>query len=152
MTLNGHVGRRLNYPRELASSQQLERWTGVGKSLSIGSMLPKMVKVALHDDDGDVEILWATPRGNEHYRLENSPFFVYGISFLDEVKAPLAEGLPTFEKVVAKSGHRTVRILMPDTTAPEAKPHLEGLIELGCSYEGVQPKLLSVDVPPGVSL
>lgn len=115
-------------------------------------MLPKMVKVALHDDDGDVETLWATPLGNEHYRLENSPFFVYGVSFLDEVKAPLAEGLPTFEKVVAKSGHRTVRILMPDTTAREAKPHLEGLIELGCSYEGVQPKLLSVDVPPGVSL
>ena len=50
-----------------------------------------MTKVAFRitDEEGetDVETLWATPLGNHLYRLENSPWFAYGVSFLDVVRA-----------------------------------------------------------------
>jgi hypothetical protein len=34
-----------------------------------------MVKVKLFNADGDVETLWATPLGDDLYRLENSPWY-----------------------------------------------------------------------------
>lgn len=116
-------------------------------------MASDMVKVALIDEEGDVETLWATPLGGELYRLDNIPFYAYGVSWLDVVEAPLdAGGLPTFRRVAEKSGHRTVRVRQDDTRAPEAKPLLESLSKLGCTYEGSAPSLLAVDVPPKASL
>jgi hypothetical protein len=112
-----------------------------------------MAKVALIDEDGDIETLWAMPLGGELYRLDNSPFFAYGVSWLDVVEAPPeSDGLPTVRRVAEKSGHRTVRVRLEDARAPEAKPFLEGLNKLGCTYEGCGKTLLSVNVPPRVSL
>nr|WP_244981585.1 DUF4265 domain-containing protein [Corallococcus exercitus] len=113
-----------------------------------------MVKVAFWDEDTQsVETLWATPLGQERYRLENSPFFTYRVSWLDVVEArPDAQGQLTFQRVVEKSGHRTVRVILQDVTSPAATPFLDGLKQRGCSYEGFQPKLLSIDVPPEVRL
>jgi hypothetical protein len=116
-------------------------------------MTSDMVKVALIDDDGDVETLWAKPLGGELYQLDNVPFYAYGVSWLDVVEAPPdTRGLPTFRRVAEKSGHRTVRVRLDDTRAPEAKPHLEILGKLGCTYEGLATSLLAVNVPPEASL
>jgi hypothetical protein len=79
-----------------------------------------MVKVKLESPDGDVETLWATPVGEHLYRLENSPFFAYGVSWLDVVEArPDPAGQLAMARVVEKSGHRTVRVILD---APAAEP------------------------------
>ncbi|MEO8276669.1 MAG: DUF4265 domain-containing protein [Thermoanaerobaculia bacterium] len=66
------------------------------------------------EDDGSstVETLWATALGNDEYKLDNSPFYAYSVSWEDVVYAPIDpdEGRPTFVRVVRKSGHRTIRI------------------------------------------
>ena len=113
-----------------------------------------MVKV-LMQDGSDVETLWAVPVGLGLYRLDNSPFFTYRISWQDTVRAePDADGVLSFVDVAEKSGNRTVRVITNgcDTTSEEAKPFLDGIIDLGCTYEGFQPRLISINVPPEVDL
>src|SRR5688572_23702007 len=115
-----------------------------------------MTKVALVDEDGRVETLWATHVGDDLFRLENSPFFAYGYSWHDVVRAPFSEatGFATAVGVVQKSGHRTVRLILDpdDQGALPADAVLAGFQRLGCSYEGARSRLLSIDVPPDVSL
>ena len=115
-----------------------------------------MVKVGLHAPDGEFETMWATPVGPERYRLENSPFYGYGVSWLDIVEARPEDpgGFPVVVRCVEKSGHRTLRvILLPGVEeAPEQQSVLEALSGLGCSYEGYNPRYFSIDIPPGVAM
>ena len=110
------------------------------------------------DEDGsaNVETLWATHLGANDYKLDNSPFYAYGVSWEDVVLAPFDadEGFPTFERVVAKSGNRTVRVIFrtPFEEGNESDRVLRGLVALGCSYEGANRKYFSVNIPPGVDL
>jgi hypothetical protein len=117
------------------------------------------VKVAINvqNDDGSIEVetLWAEPLGDHTYRLDNSPFYAYSISWKDEVLAPPAEyGLPTFQAVVRKSGHRTVRIRLdpPYAEGNQSAKEMQYLVAMGCSFEGMRSRLMSVDIPPKVSL
>jgi hypothetical protein len=113
-----------------------------------------MVKV-LMQDGSDVETLWAVPVGHDLYRLDNSPFFTYRVSWQDIVRAePDLDGVLSFVDIAEKSGNRTVRVIMQtcETTSEEAKPFLDGLLNLGCSYEGFQPRLISINVPPQIDL
>lgn len=112
-----------------------------------------MVKVEFRmtDEDGetDVETLWATPMGKDLYRLENSPWFAYGVSFLDIVRAKAAdEGFPVFEAVAEKSGNRTVRIILdpPAETGNNSAEILDELVVLGASYEGMNSKYMAVNI------
>ena len=110
------------------------------------------------DDEGGttVETLWAIPLGDDRYKLDNSPFYAYGVSWHDTVFAPVdsQEGMPTFQTVVSKSGNRTVRVIFDPPVAPgnSSDQVLQGLIAIGCSYEGAIPKYLSVNIPPAVEL
>jgi uncharacterized protein DUF4265 len=110
------------------------------------------------NDDGsaEVETLWATHLGADNYKLDNSPFYAYGVSWEDVVSAPFnsEEGRPTFERVVSKSGNKTVRVMFetPVETGNESDRLLRGLVALGCSYEGANRKYVSVNIPPGVQL
>jgi Domain of unknown function (DUF4265) len=110
------------------------------------------------DEEGgaEVETLWATHLGSDNYRLDNSPFYAYGVSWEDVVSAPFnpEEGFPTFERVVSKSGNRTIRVIFetPIETGNESEQLLQGLIALGCDYEGANRKYISVNIPPGVDL
>ena len=110
------------------------------------------------DDDGtaNVETLWATRLGGDDYKLDNSPFYAYGVSWEDVVSAPFNadEGFPTFTRVVSKSGNRTVRVIFKTAveTSDDSDHVLQGLVTLGCSYEGANRKYFSVNVPPGVEL
>jgi hypothetical protein len=57
-------------------------------------------------------------------------------------------------RVVEKSGHRTIRVIFdagPDDS-PEAQAVLEGVIARGCTYEGMNPRYIALDLPPGVNL
>jgi hypothetical protein len=105
------------------------------------------------------EWLWAEPLGNQRYRIESSPFFAYGLSYDDVVRAGEPEGAagenPRLEDVERKGGHRTLRIALDpsvDLDSPEIHDILEALLEMGCTYEGLPPKLASIDVPPELDM
>jgi hypothetical protein len=112
------------------------------------------VKVLLREGEY-VETLWAERVGTDLYRLDNSPFWAYGVSWLDVVEAhPDTDGQLVMSRVVTKAGHRTVRVMF-DAGVDEsrkAKAVIDGIVALGASYEGMNPRYLAIDVPPGVDL
>jgi hypothetical protein len=110
------------------------------------------------EEDGSVrvETLWATSLGDDQYKIDNSPFYAYGVSWKDVVYAPvdLEDGRPTFVRVVSKNGNRTVRVIFdpPVQDGNESDRVLQGLVALGCTYEGANRGYMSVNVPPELSL
>lgn len=117
----------------------------------------EMTKIKFCGPEGKYsETLWATPMGGDLYRLDNSPFFAYGVSWQDVVEAKKREDdpFPNFYGCVTKSGNRTVRIVFegPRLSDPATQSVLAQLVSMGCSYEGMQPRLASVNVPPEVDL
>lgn len=96
------------------------------------------------------ETLWATPLGLNTFRVENSPFYAFGVSFDDIVSAvPTPEGL-VFSGVIDRGGHSTYRLINIDTTKfsffwPQVQ-------QLQCTYEEGPNGLLAVDVPPNANI
>ena len=115
-----------------------------------------LFRIPEEDGSSRVETLWAVPVGEDQYILDNSPFYAYSVSWKDTVYAPVAEeeGLPTFLRVVRKSGHRTVRVIFdpPVQNGNESDALLQGLLKLGCTYEGANPGYIAIDLAPDVSL
>src|SRR5581483_8964114 len=103
----------------------------------------------------DVETIWATPVDVDQYRLENSPFFAYGVSWQDVVEAKTTvDRVPEFVRCVSKSGNRTLRVIFQNSELkdPPAQSVLQGLRRMGASFEGMQPRMVSINVPPGKDL
>jgi hypothetical protein len=115
-----------------------------------------MVKVEFHGPDGDVETLWATPVAEHQYRVENCPFWAYGVSWLDIVEARRVyeDGFPEFVRVVQKSGHRTIRVILDPgyDASPASKAVLDAVVTLGCTWEAMNTRYVCVDLPPEVEL
>jgi hypothetical protein len=107
------------------------------------------------DKDGyppaSAETLWAIKSGEGLFKIDNIPFFVFGIAVDDIVSATPEEGVFRFKEVVHPSGHSTVRVVVYE---PSDVPTVRALFkQLGCSTElSHLPRLLAVDVPPAVSL
>jgi hypothetical protein len=118
----------------------------------------EMTKVRLRGPNGeDVEALWAVALGEDLYRLDGSPFFAYGVSWQDVVEARKKEqgdDYPEFIRCVTKSGNRTLRVFFKDwrITDSAAGIVLGRLVVMGCSYEGMQPRLACINVPPAIDL
>jgi hypothetical protein len=101
--------------------------------------------------------LWAEPLGSDRFRIESSPFFAYGVSRNDVVRAAVATGEeePRLEDVLEKGGHRTLRMALDPAvglTNGGIQGLLERLLELGCTHEALRPKLVALDVPPEVDV
>lgn len=115
-----------------------------------------LFRIPGEDGSSRVETLWATALGADEYMLDNSPFYAYSVSWKDIVYAPVdeAEGLPTFVRLVRKSGHRTIRVIFdpPVQEGNESEVLLQGLLALGCTYEGANRGYLAIDLPPTASL
>lgn len=116
-----------------------------------------MVKIAFEvGDEGagfELETLWATPLGSGLYRLQNTPWFAYGVSFLDVVRArPVEDRFPVFEAVVEKSGNRTVRLILDPPAEPgnHSQAILDTLAAMGAGYEGATHRFMAVDIGPEV--
>jgi hypothetical protein len=92
------------------------------------------------------ESLWARPEGDGRYRLCNSPFYAFGVSFEDVVFARDVDGLLMFTGVAATSGHSTYRLSLNDVDRELLEAALANLNSLGCTYE--QGPYLALDVPP----
>lgn len=115
---------------------------------------PPAVKVLLQEGEF-VETLWADVVGPNLYRLDNSPFWAYSVSWRDVVEAhPDENDQLRMTRVVEKSGHRTVRVIFERGAdeSPEADAVLEGVVALGASYEGMNPRYIAIDIPPAVDL
>ena len=112
------------------------------------------VKVLLQEEEY-VETLWANRVGPDLYRLDNSPFWAYGVSWKDVIEArPDPDGQLRMTRVAEKSGHRTVRVVFrPDLDeSPEVQAVLDGLDALGATYERMNPRYVAVDIPPEAEL
>ena len=120
-----------------------------------------LTKVLINVEPADwhsvaTEALWATPISKNTYRLENSPFYAKGYSYLDIVQAEERpnEGFPVVQRVTQSSGHSTYAIWVisgVESNGNFAK-YWEQLEAIGCSFEGVRSQLLAVDVPPATDV
>lgn len=94
------------------------------------------------------ENIWAIQIADKLFRIENSPFSAYGISYLDEVNAEfdIYEGRYVFKRVNKKSGHSTYRIMIKDKKFE--KIVLDQILIHGVTYEGsdVDEILYSLDI------
>ncbi len=101
------------------------------------------------------EWLWAEPLGADRYRVESSPFFAYGLSHGDVVRAEPDDPMPRLVAVERKGGHRTLRLALDDPwdiDRREVEEYLDGLLELGCTYEAMPPRIIALDVPPEIDV
>ena len=115
-----------------------------------------LFEVPEEDGTANVETLWAIDLGADQCRLDNSPFYAYSVSLQDVVYAPFdaEQGFRTFQRVVSKGGHRTLRVLFDAPLAPgnQADKILKDLVDLGCSYEGAASRYFSINLPPEADL
>ena len=111
---------------------------------------PLTIEGAAHDGrDEGVETMWAESIGENRYRLRNSPFATYGISFHDIVAAKVVDGQLTATRIVLRSGHSTYRIHLSDGIAKEdLLARWPSLAALRCSYENADSRLFAIDVEP----
>jgi hypothetical protein len=113
-------------------------------------------RVANDDGSFEVETLWAYDLGDDRYKLDNLPFYAYSVSVDDVIYAPADpdDGRPIFQKVLTKSGNRTVRVVfdLPIEPGNRSDEVLKGLVALGCSYEGANSKYIAVNIPPVIEL
>jgi hypothetical protein len=115
-----------------------------------------MVRVMFETNGNDwhgttAERLWATPVGISLYRLENSPFCAYDVSYQDVVVAREdRDGTLRFERVESRGGHSTYRILLKSSSKKcNFETYWRPIELMGCSYESsTDPEtVFSVDVP-----
>jgi len=108
------------------------------------------------DEDGwppyDAETCWARRTEDpELVVIDNVLFFVREVSCGDVVRVGPADGtLRPFVEVVARGGHRTLRVIVHEA---DATPHRDAVRALGCAVEGSSlAGLFAIDVPPQVEL
>ena len=98
------------------------------------------------------ETVWATPLGENLYRIDNTPFFADNISYHDVVFAIGHEGYLLFKSVRQRSGHSTYRVMPAKEVSVEAvTTYLETLKELGCTCGVFKSHHLSLNVPAGLA-
>lgn len=112
----------------------------------------QLVKVLLRGPSGEVETPWAERVGEREFRLDNLPWFAYGVSDDDVVEAEPTEndGIFEFVRVLRPSGNSLVRVILENESQVDSV--LGPLVEMGCNYEGANSKFISISIPPSVSL
>lgn len=98
---------------------------------------------------GDAEWIWANPLGRDTYRIDNIPAFAPGLALGDVIAAPREDGVPVFRTVLRRGGHSTYWLFFSSHVgSPEMADFLHKLRSLGCHYEGVKGRIVTVDVRP----
>ena len=116
------------------------------------------VRFTIRDLGGEPinETLWAYDMGRDRYRLANLPFYAFGVSAHDIVLAPYdpAVGLPVFERVIIKSGNRTMRVAFNQRVnqGNESDRILNALIDMGCGAEGADGIVFAINIPARLDL
>ncbi|PMW93957.1 hypothetical protein C1X59_29170 [Pseudomonas sp. FW215-R2] len=92
------------------------------------------------------ESIWGIYKGNDLYQIDNTPYYVYGVSKGDCVQAKSNENELIATKVVKQGGHSTVRVFASDV---EKKASIiKTLEQLGASCSSNEEmSLFTVDIP-----
>lgn len=99
-----------------------------------------------------VETVWAEQKGENKYKLLNSPFCAYGYSFDDIVSVSDKNGQLFVDGVVYR-GHSTYRIFLSEKTTPEVfKKYWDPIQAMGTTYEQGTKSLYAVDVSSGADV
>ena len=93
------------------------------------------------------------------FRVDNIPFFVYGVSFADIVSAGESKDGLSFQQLLEEGGHSTLRVIFLDNPK-DARPakiranELGKILErAGCGFQvSPAPEMLAIDVPPSVAI
>ncbi len=98
------------------------------------------------------ESLWAAPVGPNLYELQNSPWHVRNVNWLDIVEAiPRNEDeWPEFVRVHKRSGHRTIHIVILDAGRSRKQEVLDNCNRLGSTYENMDDRVYALDFAPGI--
>lgn len=117
-----------------------------------------LVKLTLPLDSSEwhgsgAETVWAERLSGEHFRIDNSPFYFFGLSYRDIVAATQDEhGQLRFRSVHEHGGHSTYRLMRRADAEEDFATFWQPLEVLGCTYEGGPGRLVSVDVPPAADI
>ncbi|AUX48098.1 hypothetical protein SOCE26_096280 [Sorangium cellulosum] len=118
-----------------------------------GGLVKVMFRLSPDEWHGSAaETLWATPVGPDSYRLENTPFYAFGVSFQDVVVATSENSVFVFSGVFKHGGHSTYRIIVDPNRKDDFEEFWEPLHEKRCTYEAGPGGLLAVDVPPEANI
>lgn len=100
------------------------------------------------------ESVWAEEKGNGLYRMDNVPFYAYGVSYNDLIEAKVNKnGELIFRQVVEHSGHSTYRFFVnKGIDRGKFNEYWEKLEKHGCTYEKGFGTLYAVDVPPQANI
>lgn len=115
-----------------------------------------LLKMAIRLEPGgwcglDVENVWVEPLGGGRYRLQNTPFYAFGLAAEDVVTCQDRDARLWFTKAVSRGGHSSYRIIRFRNVTPDTfKQYWKPLESLGCSYESDGKRYYAVDVPPEV--
>lgn len=125
---------------------------------SLKSSTGDLVKVHFELPDGSpygAESLWAEKIVEGKFRLDNSPFYIYGYSYNDIVMAREEEGAWVVQGPCLRGGHSTYRIFLSEglqVQSPEYKTYWRRLERLGCTYEGATKRLIAIDESPSADV
>lgn len=121
-----------------------------------------LVRIRIRLDRGasepgpEEDTVWGEPLGSDRFRIESCPFFAYGLSRDDVVRAAGPdEGGPILDDVLEKGGHRTLRFALDpevDLQSTAVQRVLDRVGDAGCTYELLRPRFVAIDVPPEVDL
>jgi hypothetical protein len=116
------------------------------------------IEVSVEPETGlniKTESLWAESLGHGLYRILNSPFFAFGISAEDVVRAEGAKEPFTFREVVDQGGHSTYRIFLKHgkrIDSSDFRQYWAPIKALGATFENANDRFIAIDIPPGADV
>ena len=102
--------------------------------------------LSAHGMTGRFEQLWVKKVGEKQFQISCVPFFTYGIALGDTVQT---DDDFTFQRVIAKAGHRTLRIAVGNKSRQDQLHEVlhRWVDNTGLLYEWYSPGYLAVDLP-----
>ena len=127
--------------------------------MSINAETTDRTKVVFDLEPGEVpyqtERVWAERLSDNRFRILNSPFFVFGISFEDEVEAEPYGDVFKFVRVLRRSGHSTYRVIFQNQNTIDGSEFRERWVpfrKAGCKFESANPRYIAIDMPPSANV
>lgn len=102
-----------------------------------------------HDEIGG-ESFWAEEAGNQLYKIENIPFYAYGLNFKDTVRAtPDSDETLEIQNVFERSGNKTMRLCFESVVDKKNQTkYIENLEKLHCTMERRDNVNIAVNIKP----
>ncbi|QIQ21436.1 DUF4265 domain-containing protein [Zophobihabitans entericus] len=99
----------------------------------------------------DYESIWTKKNNENHYIIDNIPFYIYGISKGDSVIFHLEQGEYFVSKITQRGGHSTFRVYV--FNQKNLNSILKKIQQLGCfTSSSTNSTYFSLDVPPSIDL